>query len=169
MTTPSGVLPPPPVVVDTPLSATPSLWDRVSNWASENKAVVYTFGAVAVVVTGAGVVYYLSQPPRQTPDAEKPLGTTEEKRKSKKERRKGKKHVEESKREEKATPAESERCKNAISGTSMLPPSDLMAATAAATTTEKTVPAVKVEEPLPEVDEETVEKLSAQVSCMEVT
>ena len=35
-----------------------SLWDRVSTWASENKAVVYTIAGVAVVVTGAGVVYY---------------------------------------------------------------------------------------------------------------
>ncbi|KAG9239636.1 hypothetical protein BJ875DRAFT_531595 [Amylocarpus encephaloides] len=54
-------------------SATPpsSVWDRISTWASENKAVVYTIAGVAVVVTGAGVVYYLNDstptPVRDTP------------------------------------------------------------------------------------------------------
>jgi import receptor subunit TOM70 len=37
-----------------------SLWDRITTWASENKAVVYTVAGVAVVVTGAGVAYYLT-------------------------------------------------------------------------------------------------------------
>lgn len=37
-----------------------SLWDRISTWASENKAVVYTIAGVAIVVTGAGVAYYLT-------------------------------------------------------------------------------------------------------------
>ncbi|ROT35527.1 import receptor [Sodiomyces alkalinus F11] len=37
-----------------------SLWDRITTWASENKAVVYTIAGVAVVFTGAGVVYYLN-------------------------------------------------------------------------------------------------------------
>lgn len=43
-------------------SSTPSssVWDRVTTWASENKAVVYTIAGVAVVVTGAGVAYYLT-------------------------------------------------------------------------------------------------------------
>lgn len=45
---------------DFALSAPPSFWDRISTWASENKAVVYTIAGVAVVVTGAGVVYYLT-------------------------------------------------------------------------------------------------------------
>lgn len=36
------------------------LWDRVSTWASENKAVVYTIAGVAIVVSGAGVAYYLT-------------------------------------------------------------------------------------------------------------
>lgn len=38
----------------------PSLWDRISVWVSENKAVVYTIAGIAVVVTGAGVFYYLN-------------------------------------------------------------------------------------------------------------
>jgi mitochondrial import receptor subunit TOM70 len=37
-----------------------SLWDRISTWASEHKAVVYTMAGVAIVVTGAGVAYYLT-------------------------------------------------------------------------------------------------------------
>lgn len=37
-----------------------SVWDKISTWASENKAVVYTIAGVAVVVTGAGVAYYLT-------------------------------------------------------------------------------------------------------------
>ena len=43
-------------------SSTPSssVWDRITTWASENKAVVYTIAGVAVIVTGAGVAYYLT-------------------------------------------------------------------------------------------------------------
>jgi hypothetical protein len=41
------------------LPADPSLWDRISGWVSENKAVVYTIAGVAVVVTTAGAVYYI--------------------------------------------------------------------------------------------------------------
>lgn len=37
-----------------------STWDRISSWVADNKAVVYTIAGVAVVVTGAGVVYYLN-------------------------------------------------------------------------------------------------------------
>jgi len=37
-----------------------SVWDRISTWASENKAVVYTIAGVAIVVSGAGVAYYLT-------------------------------------------------------------------------------------------------------------
>lgn len=36
-----------------------SVWDRITTWASENKAVVYTIAGVAIVVSGAGVAYYL--------------------------------------------------------------------------------------------------------------
>jgi import receptor subunit TOM70 len=47
-----------PVAV--PVSASSSTWDRITSWASENKAVVYTIAGVAVVITGAGAVYYLN-------------------------------------------------------------------------------------------------------------
>lgn len=42
------------------VTAPPSTWDRLSSWISENKAVVYTIAGIAVVVTGAGAVYYLN-------------------------------------------------------------------------------------------------------------
>jgi import receptor subunit TOM70 len=41
------------------IQADPSLWDRISTWVSENKAVVYTIVGVTVVVTTAGAVYYI--------------------------------------------------------------------------------------------------------------
>jgi import receptor subunit TOM70 len=46
-----------PEFASTPSS---SVWDRITTWASENKAVVYAIAGVAVVVTGAGVAYYLT-------------------------------------------------------------------------------------------------------------
>ncbi|RYO94047.1 hypothetical protein DL766_004102 [Monosporascus sp. MC13-8B] len=60
----------------------PSAWDRITNWASENKAIVYTIAGVAVVFTGAGVVYYLN--------SDSTLKASAEPRLSKKERRKRK-------------------------------------------------------------------------------
>jgi import receptor subunit TOM70 len=45
-----------------------SLWDRMSAWASEHKAVVYTIAGVAIVVTGAGVAYYLTDAVSLGPD-----------------------------------------------------------------------------------------------------
>jgi import receptor subunit TOM70 len=54
----------------------------VTSWASENKAVVYTIAGVAVVVTGAGVVYYLNSDSKPSGDSTPKL--------SKKERRKRK-------------------------------------------------------------------------------
>ena len=60
------------------------VWDRLTTWASENKAAVYTIAGVAVVISGAGIAYYLS-------DSRKSLAAADErKRLSKKERRKAK-------------------------------------------------------------------------------
>lgn len=64
--------------------ASSSLWDRVSSWASDNKAVVYAIGGITLVVTGAGVIYYTSN------SRAKQTGDLEEQKKSKKERRKAK-------------------------------------------------------------------------------
>jgi len=69
--------------------AAPSLWDRVSTWVSENKAVAYTIAGTVVVITSAGAIYYFSG---QKPS---PSSPPTEKRKSKKERRKEKKAAEE--------------------------------------------------------------------------
>jgi import receptor subunit TOM70 len=55
-----------------------SLWDRISNWAAENKAVVYTIAGVTLVVTGAGVYYYLS-----TDKSQQQAPSTSAKKKSK--------------------------------------------------------------------------------------
>jgi mitochondrial import receptor subunit TOM70 len=53
---PSGGVP----VQLAPSTSQSSFWDRISTWASENKVVVYTIAGVAIVVTGAGVAYYLT-------------------------------------------------------------------------------------------------------------
>ena len=77
-----------PVSIDAS-RATPGLWDRVSTWVSENKAVAYTIAGTVVVITSAGAIYYFSG--SKTPPA------PSEKRKSKKERRKEKKAAEDAK------------------------------------------------------------------------
>lgn len=85
------------VVLDTtslPDSTTSSVWDRISNWVSENKALVYTIAGVAVVVTSAGVVYYLSD--SSSPAAKASISATE-KKKAKNQKRKEKKRAEEAK------------------------------------------------------------------------
>ena len=73
------------------------LWDRITTWASENKAVVYTLAGVVVVASGAGVIYYLS-------DSRKDIGVEDKKRASKKERRKAKKDREREQPEARETP-----------------------------------------------------------------
>ena len=79
------------IALDTPTLSSQSsslpLWDRITTWASENKAVVYTIAGVAVVVSGAGVIYYLSDSRK----SDKLEAAEEKKRASKKERRKAKK------------------------------------------------------------------------------
>lgn len=84
-------------MVDTaslPDSTTSSVWDRISKWVSENKALVYTIAGVAVVVTSAGVVYYLSD--SSSPAAKSSITATE-KKKAKNQKRKEKKRAEEAK------------------------------------------------------------------------
>ena len=84
------------VVIDPSTLSSPSsqsLWDRISRWVSENKAAVYTVAGVAVVVTGAGVIYYLSDSKKASQESPVP-------RKSKNQRRKEKKAEEERKAQE---------------------------------------------------------------------
>ncbi|RAO73287.1 uncharacterized protein BHQ10_009299 [Talaromyces amestolkiae] len=81
------------VVIDTASlspSTSSSIWDRISNWVSENKAVVYTVAGIAVVVTG-GTVYYLSTSSNKPQEPAQP-------KKSKNQRRKEKKKAEEEKK-----------------------------------------------------------------------
>jgi mitochondrial import receptor subunit TOM70 len=80
-----------PVGIDASRVAPSSLWDRISTWVSDNKAVAYTIAGTVVVITGAGAVYYFSGKKSDT----EPSSPSTEKRKSKKERRKEKKEAEE--------------------------------------------------------------------------
>ncbi|KAH7419940.1 mitochondrial precursor protein-like protein import receptor tom70 [Cadophora sp. MPI-SDFR-AT-0126] len=71
-------------------SSTPpsSVWDRITTWASENKAVVYTIAGVAVVVSGAGVAYYLTDSKTNTIGRDSPKKPKKEKRRKKDEEKK---------------------------------------------------------------------------------
>ena len=55
---------------------------------AENKAAAYTIAGVAVVITGAGVVYYLSDPRRSISGQDKKRPSKKERRKAKQEREK---------------------------------------------------------------------------------
>ncbi|KAF8852144.1 putative mitochondrial outer membrane translocase receptor [Acephala macrosclerotiorum] len=79
-----GSLPVPSFSSSTPPS---TVWDRISTWASENKAVVYTIAGVAVVVTGAGVAYYLTDS-TSTPLKESPKKSSKKEKRRKKEEEK---------------------------------------------------------------------------------
>lgn len=56
---------PGPFPVQIPEPGTSSLWDRLSNWAAENKGVVYTIAGVTLVVGAGGAIYYFSSDSRQ--------------------------------------------------------------------------------------------------------
>ncbi|CAG9949728.1 unnamed protein product [Clonostachys rosea f. rosea IK726] len=60
MSNPLPSVAPNPPTAAIPVDPSSSVWDRISSWASENKAVVYTIAGVVVAVTGAGAVYYLT-------------------------------------------------------------------------------------------------------------
>ena len=137
-----------PVLVD---SSSSSLWDRVSNWVSENKAVAYTVAGTVVVVTGAGIIYYRSESAKsKSPPAP---------RKSKKERRKEKKDAEEAQKKSGITLKDEEAgmCLPAryTRGTEADPP---VAPVPKAATVETVT-----EEELPEIDETTVDGFSQDV------
>lgn len=57
---------PPSVPIPVQIPADSSIWDRISSWVSENKAVVYTIAGVTVAVAAGGVVYYSSTSVRTT-------------------------------------------------------------------------------------------------------
>ncbi|POR39407.1 Mitochondrial import receptor subunit tom70 [Tolypocladium paradoxum] len=95
-----------------PVDAPSSTWDRITSWVSENKAVVYTIAGVAVVVTGAGVVYYLNSDANSKADSSPKL--------SKKERRK-RKEAERKAAETKETPTTSQSKAASVQSDSELP------------------------------------------------
>jgi mitochondrial import receptor subunit TOM70 len=86
-----------PLHVDTASAASSSLWDRITTWASEHKAVVYTIAGVTLLVTAGGVYYYVSD----SSGGAKPAEPTSEKKKSKKAKQKAKKEAEEAQKKEK--------------------------------------------------------------------
>lgn len=77
-----------PGPVNAAATSASSLWDRVTTWASENKAVTYVIAGTVIVVAG-GSIYYLSDSSR----SQRAASTAT--RKSKKERRKEKKQADE--------------------------------------------------------------------------
>jgi mitochondrial import receptor subunit TOM70 len=80
---------PGPFPVEIPQSGSSSLWDRISNWASEHKGTVYAIAGVTLVVTAGGIVYYLNT----DKDASAPTTPTS-KRKNKRDRKKAKERAE---------------------------------------------------------------------------
>lgn len=137
-----------------------SLWDRLSTWASENKAVVYTIAGIAVVVTGAGAVYYLSDSRRGARPAESSSVVEEKKKQSKKDRRKAKKQAEEANKD--VTPKTV-----AEPGTlSFWPVQQLL--TPSAEEIVKKTPTVEAEDETPHIDETNVGSLSEQVRSLDL-
>lgn len=136
------------------LSSEPSslpVWDRLTTWASENKAVVYTAAGVAVVISGAGVAYYLS-------DSRKNAVAAEKKRLSKKERRKAKHDKDEKRSQPEA---------KTVSGqpTDSMTLACLLGFYAHKFAAQSKAPTVESDplEGLPQIDESTVETISEQV------
>jgi hypothetical protein len=84
-----------PISLQSAPAGSSSFWDRLSRWASENKAVVYTIAGVTVVATGAGIYYYSSA------SKEEDAGAADKKR-AKRDKRKAKKSDEKAKEDGKA-------------------------------------------------------------------
>ncbi|KAI5203537.1 hypothetical protein AUEXF2481DRAFT_370814 [Aureobasidium subglaciale EXF-2481] len=72
------------------LEPSSSLWDRITGWASEHKAAVYTIAGITLVATGAGIYYYTSESAPPTPQD---LEAAAEKKKARKENKKAKKNA----------------------------------------------------------------------------
>ena len=80
------------VNVESSAISSPSLWNRVSKWVSDHKPVVYTIAGIAVVATGAGLVYYLRDSSLDH-DSTNRRATKKERRKAKKEKEAAEKRV----------------------------------------------------------------------------
>ena len=90
----SGAAAPPVLDASSVANSTSSFWDRLTAWASENKATVYTIAGVTLVATGAGVYYYTS--------SGTPTAAASEKKKSRKSNKKAKKDAEKGEADKKA-------------------------------------------------------------------
>lgn len=126
-----------------------STWDRITTWASEHKAVVYTAVGVAVVVSGAGVIYYLSDSkPKDHP--------SEKKKSSKKAKRKSAQDKEPQQDQGQAREAEQRKLTQYVR----------FQGGAHGILAEQPPPRVQADplEGIPEIDETTVDTLSDQVS-----
>ncbi|KAF1849064.1 mitochondrial precursor protein [Cucurbitaria berberidis CBS 394.84] len=110
---------PGPFPVQIPVDqGTSSLWDRLSNWASENKGVVYTIAGITLVVGAGGAVYYFSNA-----DSSSDGGATESsanKRKRQRERKRAKERAEKGSATDKESTSEtaSEPKKASVTATS---------------------------------------------------
>ncbi|EPS39423.1 hypothetical protein H072_6827 [Dactylellina haptotyla CBS 200.50] len=137
----SAAIPSTPATASLPVDASSSLWSRLSSWAADNKAVAYTVGAVVVVVTGAGVVYYynsqkgdvkkIGQVPVPDSPTERADGSV---RKKKKKTKKGKKD-------------EGERSADGTPARAAAPPP---------------APTAELEDEIPEISEETITQFTAE-------
>jgi len=74
------------------------MWDKITTWASEHKAVVYTIAGITLVATAAGVFYYVNNAPKAEAGADESAAAA--KRKAKKDRRKPKKDADNKAEEE---------------------------------------------------------------------
>lgn len=129
---PPAAFPSIPQATPVTVPADSSLWDRISTWASDNKAIVYTIAGVAVVITGAGAVYYIRNSSTSEDDGPKL---------SKKERRKRKQLEREEAEKKAAAPA---------------------AEPAVGATPQPQVAKVEGSDELPEVNETTVQRFTEQ-------
>ena len=104
---------PGPFPVEIPEPGTSSLWDRLSNWASENKGVVYTVAGITLVAGAGGVIYYFSSDSR--PDAGASAGN---KRKKQRDRKRAKDRAEKESSSKEEVPSVSEPKKASVAAVS---------------------------------------------------
>ncbi|CAO2650003.1 Nn.00g012950.m01.CDS01 [Neocucurbitaria sp. VM-36] len=96
---------PGPFPVQIPVDqGTSSLWDRLSNWASENKGVVYTIAGITLVVGAGGAVYYFSNTDSRTDESA--TESSANKRKRQRERKRAKERAEKGSAADKASTTE---------------------------------------------------------------
>jgi import receptor subunit TOM70 len=142
---------PGPFPIAIPEPGTSSLWDRLSNWASENKGVVYTIAGVTLVVGAGGAIYYLSS--NDSTSDGSAAGSASNKRKKQRDRKRAKERAEKE--------AAKEEPKAGMQSGDDLPSGTARTDQAAESKKASVAPAAQDE--LPEVDENSVAALSEDV------